>query len=189
MRKKIIKTEMEMTIPDPAASSLATHRTRDTPDQGMQFSPIPGWWLDLSPDGKTIAVTGFKGSRVRLYSADDLTLPSIKLVPDHEPATHDTACAFSQDGARLFVANVDGWVRVFDVATRRELAADYGSERRISAERVDPSGVASIVVEAASARNGWKVILARCAPTTKPRSALQLAREMIAAQGRASSST
>ena len=47
---------------------------------------------------------------------------------------------------------------------------------------MDPAEVASIVAEAASARNGWKVILARCAPTTKPRSALQLAREMIAAR-------
>jgi hypothetical protein len=70
-------------------------------------------------------------------------------------------------------------------AARRELAADYGSERRISEERVDPSAVASIVAEAASARNGWKVILARCAPTTKPRSALQIAREAIAARDRA----
>jgi hypothetical protein len=42
--------------------------------------------------------------------------------------------------------------------------------------------VASIVAEAASARNGWKVILARCAPTTKPRSARQVAREAIAAR-------
>jgi hypothetical protein len=67
-------------------------------------------------------------------------------------------------------------------AARRELAADYGSERRISDERVDPSAVASIVAEAASARNGWKVILARCAPTTKPRSARQVAREAIAAR-------
>jgi hypothetical protein len=32
-------------------------------------------------------------------------------------------------------------------AARRELAADYGSERRISDERVDPSAVASIVAE------------------------------------------
>jgi hypothetical protein len=47
---------------------------------------------------------------------------------------------------------------------------------------VDPAEVASIVAEAASARNGWKVILMRCAPTRKPRSALQLAREMIAAR-------
>lgn len=68
---------------------------------------------------------------------------------------------------------------------RRALAADYGSRVRISEERVDPAEVASIVAEAASARNGWKVILARCAPTTKPRSALQLAREAIAARNQA----
>lgn len=36
--------------------------------------------------------------------------------------------------------------------------------------------------EAASARDGWKVILSRCAPTTKPRSARQVAREAIAAR-------
>ncbi len=64
---------------------------------------------------------------------------------------------------------------------RRALAAEYAAKRRISAERVDPIEVASIVAEAANARNGWKVILVRCAATTKPRSALQLAREMIAA--------
>jgi hypothetical protein len=42
--------------------------------------------------------------------------------------------------------------------------------------------VASIVAEAANARNGWKVILARCAPTTTPRSIAQLARDLIAAR-------
>lgn len=68
---------------------------------------------------------------------------------------------------------------------RRALAAEYGVEPRISEERVDPAEVASIVMEAAVARSGWKGILARCAPTTKPRSALQLAREMIAARDRA----
>ncbi len=67
-------------------------------------------------------------------------------------------------------------------AERRALAADYGSTVRISEERVDPAEVASIVAEAASARNGWKVILGRCAPTTKPRSALQLAREALASR-------
>ncbi|MGE0869665.1 MAG: hypothetical protein AB7P03_13960 [Kofleriaceae bacterium] len=72
--------------------------------------------------------------------------------------------------------------RAKDAAARRALAAEYGAERRISEERVDPAEVASIVAEAAAARNGWKVILARCAPTTKPRSALQLAREMITAR-------
>ena len=70
-------------------------------------------------------------------------------------------------------------------AERRALAAEYSSERRISAERVDPAEVANIIAQAASARNGWKVILARCAPTTKPRSMAQVARETIAARDRA----
>lgn len=55
-------------------------------------------------------------------------------------------------------------------AERRTLAAEYGSERRLSEERVDPVEVASIVAEAASSRSGWRVILARCAPSTKRRS-------------------
>lgn len=65
-------------------------------------------------------------------------------------------------------------------AERRALAVEYGSTRRISADRVDPAEVANIVTEATSARNGWKVILARCAPITKPRSIAQLVREMNA---------
>lgn len=72
--------------------------------------------------------------------------------------------------------------RATDAAERRALAAEYGAERRISEERVDPAEVASIVADAAAARNGWKVILARCAPATKPRSALQVARETTAAR-------
>lgn len=71
-------------------------------------------------------------------------------------------------------------------AERRATAAEYSSKRRISEKRVDPTEVARIVAEAANARNGWKVILARCAPTTRPRSAIELARELIAARDRAS---
>ena len=65
-------------------------------------------------------------------------------------------------------------------AERRELAVEYGSKKRISAEHVDPAEVASIVTEAANARNGWKVILARCAPIAKPRSIAQLVRDLNA---------
>jgi len=65
---------------------------------------------------------------------------------------------------------------------RRALAADYGTTPRISEERVDPAEVAGIVVEAAAARNGWKVILARCAPTSRPKSALQHLRESRVAE-------
>ena len=67
-------------------------------------------------------------------------------------------------------------------AERLGLAAEYASSVRISEERVDSSEVASIVAEACAVRNGWKVIRARCAPTVRPRSALQHLREMRAAE-------
>jgi hypothetical protein len=56
---------------------------------------------------------------------------------------------------------------------RRALAEEFGCAARISEERVDTAEVASIVRGAVAARNGWKVILARCAPARRPaRSAL-----------------
>ncbi len=54
-------------------------------------------------------------------------------------------------------------------AERRALAEEYGRKVRISEERVDPDEIASIVLEAASARNRWKVVLARCAPERRAR--------------------
>lgn len=80
-----------------------------------------------------------------------------------------------------FAYSCEAYARVLERATspseRRALAAEYGSTVRISEERVDPAEVAGIVAEAAAARNGWKVILARCAPTSRPKSALQHLRE------------
>ena len=88
-----------------------------------------------------------------------------------------------------FAYSCEAYARVLargkGAADRRALAAEYAAEQRISEERVNPAEVASIVAAAAAARNGWKVILTRCAPTTKPRSALQLARELSAARDRA----
>ena len=52
-------------------------------------------------------------------------------------------------------------------AERLALAEEYGRAVRLSEERVDTGEVASIVREAAAAPNGWKVILARCAPTRR----------------------
>jgi len=49
-------------------------------------------------------------------------------------------------------------------AERRALAAEYGRPARIPDERVNAEEVADIVAAAAGARNGWKTILARCAP-------------------------
>jgi hypothetical protein len=80
-----------------------------------------------------------------------------------------------------FAYSCEAYARVLERAKspseRRVLAAAYGSKVRISEERVDPAEVASIVAEAAAVRNGWKVILARCAPVRRLKSALQETRE------------
>ena len=53
-------------------------------------------------------------------------------------------------------------------AERRALAKEYAATVRLSDDRVDAAEVARLVSEAASARNGWKVILASCAPSRRP---------------------
>ncbi len=72
-----------------------------------------------------------------------------------------------------FAYSCEAYARVLEraktPADRRALAKEYGRAVRISEERVDPAEVASIVAEAAAARNGWKVLLARCAPPGRPR--------------------
>jgi hypothetical protein len=55
--------------------------------------------------------------------------------------------------------------RAGDPPERRRLADEFGSTVDVSDERVDAAEVGRIVREAAAARNGWKVILARCAPS------------------------
>ena len=80
-----------------------------------------------------------------------------------------------------FAYSCEAYARVLERAKspseRRGLAAEHGSSVRISDERVDSAEVAGIVAEAAAARNGWKVILARCAPARRPSSAIQRPRE------------
>jgi hypothetical protein len=49
-------------------------------------------------------------------------------------------------------------------AEHQKLAQEYGRGASIADERVDSSEVARIVQAAAATRNGWKTILARCAP-------------------------
>jgi len=70
-----------------------------------------------------------------------------------------------------FAYACEAYARVFErgkrPAERLALAEEYGRTVRISDERVDADEVAGIVREAAAAQNGWKVILARCAPTRR----------------------
>lgn len=86
-----------------------------------------------------------------------------------------------------FAYSCEAYCRVLQrgraAAKRRALAGEFARVVRIADERVDPAEVASIVAEAAGARNGWKVILARCAPASRPRTALQHFRASRIAKG------
>ena len=68
-----------------------------------------------------------------------------------------------------FAYSCEAYARILErgknPAERRALSEEYGRAARISDERVDAAEVAGIVRAAAAARNGWKVILKRCAPT------------------------
>lgn len=96
---------------------LASRTCAGTDDQRMVYGANGVNCMDLSPDGSLLAVTGFIGRRVRVYSALDPNQPPVGL---GDPADYDTAVAFHPDGQRLFVGNEDGSVRVFDVRTRQE---------------------------------------------------------------------
>jgi len=65
-----------------------------------------------------------------------------------------------------FAYACEAYARVIERGKRRAqrlaLAEEYSRAGRISDERVDAGEVASIVREAAVARNGWKIIHARC---------------------------
>jgi hypothetical protein len=52
-------------------------------------------------------------------------------------------------------------------AERLAMAEEFCRGVRLSEERVDAGEIASIVQAAATAPNGWKVILARCAPARR----------------------
>jgi hypothetical protein len=68
-----------------------------------------------------------------------------------------------------FAYSCEAYARVIERAKkpveRRVLAEQYARAARISDERVDAAEVAANVKAAAEARNGWKLILGRCAPT------------------------
>jgi hypothetical protein len=72
----------------------------------------------------------------------------------------------------MFAYSCEAYARVLqrgkNPGERRALAEEYGHAVRISEERAEATEVASIVREAAAARNGWKVILSRCAQGTPP---------------------
>jgi hypothetical protein len=80
-----------------------------------------------------------------------------------------------------FAFSCEAYARVLERAKgpseRRALAAEFGRSVSISDARVDSAEVAGIVAEAVARRNGWKVILGRCAPARRPGTVLQQPRQ------------
>lgn len=70
-----------------------------------------------------------------------------------------------------FAYSCEAYARVIErgrnPVERRALAEQYARTARISDERVDAAEVAGIIRAAAEARNGWKLILTRCAPNRR----------------------
>ncbi len=95
---------------------LEHRKTSGTDDQRMLYGPSGVNCVDVSPDGRLIAVTGFIGRHARLYRTDNV---AGSFVPLGNAEDFDTAVAFHPDGRRLFVGNEDGRVRVYDVNSRR----------------------------------------------------------------------
>ena len=65
-----------------------------------------------------------------------------------------------------------GWIveHATSPAERREMAEEFSKNaHRLNDETIEPTEVAEIVREACAARNGWKVILGRCAPVKAAR--------------------
>jgi hypothetical protein len=86
----------------------------------------------------------------------------------HETRTKQWLLDIDYRMRETFAYACEAYARVFErgkrPAERLALAEEYGRAVRLSEERVDAGEVATIVREAATAPNGWKVILARCAP-------------------------
>ncbi len=77
------------------------------------------------------------------------------------------------DKRETFAYSCEAFARIVERAPRfrdrRVLAAEFAQRFGTGDERVDPAEVGDIVCEARARRNGWKAILARCAPPRRPR--------------------
>jgi len=93
-------------------------------DETMVHGTTPGQTISISPDGSQIAVTGFQGLYPYIYDSTKLNEGHSKLLPSALYQSKDSACIYNHDGSKIYVGNDDGWVRVFDTVTRREIPAE-----------------------------------------------------------------
>jgi hypothetical protein len=87
----------------------------------------------------------------------------------HETRTREWLLDIDFKKRETFAYSCEAYSRIVEAAAspaeRRAAADEFARDCRIPDEGVDATEVASIIREAAAARNGWKIILARCSPT------------------------
>jgi len=90
-----------------------------------------------------------------------------------ETRTHEWLLEIAYAKRETFAYACEAYGRILEQATRsaerRELAFAYTSTVCALDERVDAAELGDLVTEACAARNGWRTILAHCAPTKATR--------------------
>lgn len=98
-------------------------------------SPDGSSCVALSPDGKTLADASMRSLRVRLWERETGKL--LRECEGHEATVR--WIAFAPDGKSLATGDVDGTVRLWDVATGKELF-HRGNKRRVASVCFSPDG-------------------------------------------------
>lgn len=90
-------------------------------EQNNTVGTTPGQTAAISPDGKLVATTGFRGHSTRIYQAHDLSLGHRFVIPEQKNTSRDSACVFSPDGTRLYAGNNDGSLKVYAMPEGKEI--------------------------------------------------------------------
>ncbi len=97
----------------------------------------PVEWVDFHPDGKGFAAAA--GPNVFLWDVADHAKPRATIAPEG-PGGALRVVRFSPDGKWLVTTSDDGWLRVWDAATRQPVMKPIQREGALRCARFSPDG-------------------------------------------------